>query len=150
MLVFWCYFLYARRLSITSHTKRAHGVHYIDLFNWSLLGYFNQSITQCFPLIFRHALPLQIHPKDFANSKQLRTYGVRPEAAIPINESRFGFRFRAFKSSLAAVISSSAPFCACRRAISPPAISATNCSLDTEYKLEEFPRRLERPTFEFH
>ena len=74
-----------------------------------------------------HATPTVAQPRLFAWARQRSTYGVRPEAAIPISESTEPLSWSTSRSRTAASVSSSAPSCACRIAASPPAIMPMNC-----------------------
>lgn len=71
--------------------------------------------------------PIVIHPSFLANARQPKTYGVRPELAIPMILSSSGFRSNRRMSSSPASPSSSAPSWACLIAASPPAIKPKNC-----------------------
>lgn len=71
--------------------------------------------------------PMVRQPIFFANAKHPRTYGVRPDAAMPTTVSSSGMSFKASISASPAAALSSAPSCARRMAASPPAINPTNC-----------------------
>jgi hypothetical protein len=73
-----------------------------------------------------HATPIVTQPNRLAKVRHPRTYGVRPELAIPMTLSSSGSRLRRFRSSSPACALSSAPSCACRIAASPPAMMPTN------------------------
>lgn len=79
------------------------------------------------------ATPTVTQPLLFANAKPPRTYGVRPDAAMPMRQSFSPSSSFIFKSLTAASASSSAPSMADRSATSPPAINPTNCSGGAEY-----------------
>lgn len=72
------------------------------------------------------ATPIVTQPSRLAKARHPRTYGVRPELAIPMTLSNSGSRFRIFRSFSPAWALSSAPSCAWRIAASPPAIIPTN------------------------
>jgi hypothetical protein len=75
-----------------------------------------------------HTTPIVIHPLRFANPIHPRTYGVRPDAAIPTTLSTSGLSLSAAISASASARLSSAPSWARRIAASPPAIRPMNCS----------------------
>lgn len=70
--------------------------------------------------------PIVTQPNRLAKARHPRTYGVRPELAIPMTLSSSGSRSRRCRSSSPACALSSAPSCAWRMAASPPAINPTN------------------------